>query len=255
MNIRQKIHERFKALEFKAKGHTYSHRGKKLKPVSNVVGEFHEEFDTKTHAARVAKREGVSVESIIKMWADNGEQAAQFGTDTHDYAEMYAKWKFFGGPKPRAPRNGHEIAAIRYLDNLPKHIVPVGLEVRMFSEAFDFAGTCDLLLYNYKTQKYRLADYKTNKDIFKNYNGNLMYPPFQWILDMPYNHYQLQLSLYHMILQECGYEVESREIVWLKGDQSYTIYETKDFIKLLKQHLHDNRRGYTKSAEPVLQGS
>ena len=65
--------------------------------------------------------------------------------------------------------------------------------------------------------------------------GKKMYDPFSNLLDSPYNHYQLQLSLYQLLLEEVGFEVENRHIVWLLPDGEYKIYQTRDFTSILKQ--------------------
>lgn len=244
MKITQKLRETFAKLEFEKRRHIYSYYGKRLTPVTNLINEFYEEFNTQKHATRVAKREGVPVEVVIQRWADKGKRAADFGTSVHDWAEDYANAKFFSSTitYPQ-PRNNHEIAAMRYLDNLPNYMQPVALELRMFSKEFDFAGTCDLLFYNHRTQKYIIGDWKTSESLFSDYD-DYMYPPFQYLLDTPYNRYQLQLSLYHLILEEVGYEVEGRQLIWLLPDGNFKLYMTKDFRKLLKQHFNDKRSVY-----------
>lgn len=161
MKITQKLRETFAKLEFEKRRHIYSYYGKRLTPATNLINEFYEEFNTQKHATRVAKREGVPVEVVIQRWADKGKRAADFGTSVHDWAEDYANAKFFSSTTTYLqPRNNHEIAAMRYLDNLPNYMQPVALELRMFSKEFDFAGTCDLLFYNHRTQKYIIGDWK-----------------------------------------------------------------------------------------------
>ena len=124
-----------------------------------------------------------------------------------------------------------------------QYLIPnVGFEVRTFSKDFGYAGTCDLLFYNAKTKRFVIADYKTNKDLFKNFRGQVMLPPFHYMLDMPLNHYQLQLSFYHILLEEAGYEIESRQLIWLMSTGDFRIYEAKDFTKMLKKELNDSRR-------------
>ena len=244
MNTAQRLTEKYKSLTFKKEGHIYTYNGKVLTPVSDIVGEFHEQFDTEKHAIRVSRREGVSKNSVIERWKAIGKKAADFGTSVHDFAENYVYLKFIEGEDVSSiiPSNGHERAVINYWNLVPSHITPVLLEFKMYSDDYLYAGTCDLLLYNTITKNFILGDYKTNVDVFKNYQEKVMLPPFQYILDMPYNHYQLQLSLYHLLLEEAGYTIESRQIIWLLPDGSFKIFETKDFRKMLKQYLNENRR-------------
>ena len=244
MYIKAKLKNTYADLAFYEESHTYVHQKKQLTPASNIVESFAEEFDTEKHATRVAFKRGISKEVVKKEWADGAKEAAGFGTITHNFGERYAQAKFFDNTDLSIiiPSNGHERAVIRYWNGLPAHIIPVYLELRMYSKEYSYAGTCDILLYNTITKKFILADYKTNKDLFKNFRGKRMYTPFGHFLDMPYNHYQIQLSLYQVLLEEQGFEVEDRHIVWLLPDGNYKLYKTKDLRKLLKKYLNDYRR-------------
>ena len=106
----------------------------------------------------------------------------------------------------------------------------------MFSETLRIAGTSDIILFNNKTGKFIIADYKTNEDLFKNYKGKTLLAPFEDLLDSPYNKYQLQLSMYQLLFEQCGFEVESRRIIWLKPNGTYENFKTEDLTqKLLKE--------------------
>ena len=96
------------------------------------------------------------------------------------------------------------------------------------------AGTADIILYNTKTNKFIIADYKTNIDLFKNYKGKKMLIPFQDKLDMPFSKYELQLSFYQNLFEQCGYEVEDRKIIWLREDGTFEVYKTEDLTEKLK---------------------
>lgn len=54
-------------------------------------------------------------------------------------------------------------AVEKFWNELPSHIIPLNMELKMYHKIFKFAGTMDLLLYNTKTKKLFIADYKTNK--------------------------------------------------------------------------------------------
>ena len=58
-----------------------------------------------------------------------------------------------------------------------------------------FGGTADIILYNTKTNKYIIADYKTNEDLFKNFKGKKLNGVFSKHLENGYNKYQIQFSL------------------------------------------------------------
>jgi len=102
-----------------------------------------------------------------------------------------------------------------------------------------FAGTADIILFDTKTQTYIIADYKTNKDLLKNYKGKTMLGPFSHLLDNPLNHYAIQLSYYQLLLEQVGVKVSKRIIIWLGLDGNYQLFNTEDVTDILKQQLKD----------------
>ena len=72
-------------------------------------------------------------------------------------------------------------------------------------------------------------DYKTNKDLYKNFRGERMLYPFNELLNCSFNVYQLQLSLYQLALEFIGFKVIGRRIIWLKDDSSYEKINTNSY--------------------------
>jgi hypothetical protein len=46
-------------------------------------------------------------------------------------------------------------------------------------------------------------------------------------LDNPFNHYQIQLLLYQILLQQLGINVYQRTVIWLQLDGTYKLYHTR----------------------------
>ena len=89
-----------------------------------------------------------------------------------------------------------------------------------------FCGTADILLaYKYKGKWSIIChDYKTNKDLTKTFHRNnniTMLQPFDNMIDEALSHYTIQLSLYPMMLENLGYDVIDRRIIWLKDNGEY----------------------------------
>jgi len=113
------------------------------------------------------------------------------------------------------------------------------LELRMYHEEFSYAGTADIILRNTETGNYVIADYKTNKDLFKNYKGKTMKMPFEQMLDCPMSKYEIQLSYYQMMLEAQGVTVEDRWIIHVDLEDTYKIYKTPDHTStLIEYHEH-----------------
>lgn len=79
--------------------------------------------------------------------------------------------------------------------------------------------------------------HNTNKDLFKNYNEQKLHAPFDRYLDNGLNGYKLQLSMYQILLEQTGYEVENRVIIWIKPDGSYSCYRVENLTKELLEEL------------------
>ncbi len=105
----------------------------------------------------------------------------------------------------------------------------------MYSSKYFYAGTPDMILFDVVKNYLVIIDYKTNKDLFKNW-GYLL-EPFDTMECHPYNKYQLQLSYYKIMLEEKGFEVGTTLIIHLKSDGNYIPYETIDLTQELKQHM------------------
>ena len=226
-NIVTNVNNYFKDLKFDESTHTYTKLKKKLTPVSYVLKKFTEEFDSDKMSVLVANKRGITKEEVLKEWEDNKNKACQLGTKVHLFGENYCR------DRNLKPTNGYEEAIVKWYSIVPDYIEPLFLELQMYSESLGIAGTADMIFYNTKTDKLLIRDYKTNQDLFKNYKGKKMLKPFDNLLDNPYNKYQLQLSLYQILFEQTGYEIESRALVWIKPNGTYEVYKTEDYTKQL----------------------
>lgn len=226
--MRNKIKEYFKELQFDAQKHSYEVRGKPLTSVSKTISKYVEKVDFDKIAGFIAKKRGITKAEVLAEWEAKKIASCQQGTLVHTFGENYNGLQ--------KPTNGFEEAIVKFWDNIPDYIEPFLFELQMFSETLGIAGTSDIILFNRKTGKFILADYKTNEDLFKNYKGKTLLAPFEDLLDSPYNKYQLQLSMYQLLFEQCGFEVESRKIIWLKPNGTYENFKTEDLTqKLLKE--------------------
>jgi len=243
--IRDIIKESFKDLVFNEKEHIYSVDDKPFNgSVSKLIETFYEKFNAPKIAARTAKYRGISTEEVLAEWTATNKEAIERGNRVHLFGELYP---FNRSLKPSCPQ---EEAVVKFWNELPEWIIPVGVEIKMYHKVFMFPGTADILLFNTKNQQYIIADYKTNKDLFKNFKEKKMLGIFNQFLDNPFNHYQIQLSFYQILLEQLGIKVYKRRIIWLQLDGNYITYDTQDFTQELGQYLeikHENKRANTKS--------
>lgn len=226
------INDYFKGLEFEEETHKYLFNSKPIKvSVSGVISNYYEKFDSEFFAQKVADRDGKTKEEVLQEWKDIAKQGTDLGSRVHLFGEFYPF------DRTMVPKDGYEEAIVKFWNNLPEHIVPIMMELRMVHKEYLFAGTADILLYNTKTDTFIIGDYKTNKDLFKNFKGKKMLGPFRELLDCSFNKYQLQLSYYQLLFEQLGLKVSGRKLIWLLPNGNYEMYDLTDYTEVLKNDL------------------
>jgi ATP-dependent exoDNAse (exonuclease V) beta subunit len=234
MDLLEKLTIPFNDLTFEEKKHRYFVKDKPIKTsVSGLISEFYEHFDAQAVAPYSAKKLGITTEEVLKQWADINQESRDRGHRVHAFGELY---QFNRSLKPSCPQ---EEALVSFWQSVPEHIIPVAAELRMYHFKYLFAGTADIILFDTKTQSYIIADYKTNKDLFKNYKNKTMLAPFEALLDCPLNHYVVQLSYYQILLEQIGVRVSKRIIIWLGLDGKFTTIQTDDVTSIIKSTLNN----------------
>lgn len=76
-------------------------------------------------------------------------------------------------------------------------------------------------LHTFLFGKHMMPTHNTNEDLFKNYRGQTLLWPFQDMLDQNASYYQLQLSCYQIPLENLGYKVIGRRLIWVRPDGNY----------------------------------
>jgi hypothetical protein len=233
MELLTKIQRPFNNLTFEEKKHKYYVEGTPIKTsVSGLITQFYEEFNAEIVAPYSAEKAGVTTEEILAQWAAINQESRDRGHRVHNFGELY---QFDRSLKPSCPQ---EEAIVAFWKSIPEHIIPVAAELRMYHFKYLFAGTADIILFDTRTQTYIIADYKTNKDLFKNYKGKTMTGPFSHLLDNPLNHYVIQLSYYQLLLEQVGVKVTKRVIVWLGLDGKFSMIDTDDVTDILRITLN-----------------
>lgn len=242
----------FNKLQFEEESHTYKVGETPLTSVSATIGQYCNVFDTESAAAHVARRRGMSPEAVKEMWEAKKEYACAKGHKVHLFGEKYT----FDRSTPHTTEEDilpFEKAVVKFWGELPEHIVPAMVELQMYAVKYGIAGTSDILLYDKIRKGFIIADYKTNEDLFKNYNKKLK-GPFKDMVEMPYNKYQLQLSYYQILFELSGHKVIDRRIIWLLPDTTYKMYATGDFTTILKQELDAKQTNNTAYTVGLLEG-
>lgn len=266
-NIRQKILSSFDKLVFVDEGHRYFVGDKELLSVSVVTHLFKEEFNSEEKAIETAERNynnpkskyyKMTAEEILAQWKEKNLKSTTHGTHVHEFGEscfyyMIGDYENIlpnfkdrltddGGFEATEPK---EDAVVRFFQDIPKCIVPILAETKVYDENLGYAGTFDILFYydaeldGKSSDKSGLViwDYKTNEDLFKNFQGQKLLVPFNKLLDMPLSIYKLQLSLYQICLENIGFNVVGRRIIWLKPEGNYNKINLEEYTRILKENV------------------
>lgn len=248
INIRKKLLGTFKKLEFDEPSHTYTLDGKVLPSVSGKIKSFYTEFDNMPEAEKYSMRRGFTNKDVLDAWEGESNIASDKGHRVHVFAEDYANWRYWGiGTKPKVQCK-QCLGVIDFYNNLPDHIVPIILELRMYNENLGYAGTADIILLNLKNYKIIIADWKTNKQIIEeDFPPDYLYhlPTKLKLRQDSFGKYTCQFSFYQILLELAGFEVTHRVLVWLKDDKTnkklfikmYTLDITKELLTLFKQKI------------------
>lgn len=254
--LRDYIIKGFNELEFNEIYHKYYLHGKELTSVSKVVEKFAKPFDKEGNAQRCSEKYYNDPTSkyyqktkaqILTEWDVHNKKACDFGHARHSFGEdcfylltqQYDKIERKLVDGNLVPEDVMDERTIKFFNDLPVEYIPLLCETKVYSEEMGYAGTFDLLLAwdrgEKLSQNLMIYDFKTNQDLFKNFNGQCMLLPFENLLDSPYNHYQLQLSLYQIPLENIGCKVIDRRLIYLNDQSSYGMYRLDDVSKKLRK--------------------
>lgn len=256
--IRKRIKERFSDLEFIEEGHKYFlHRKDGTKKEMTSVTTFcHQQFEPFVDWDEILSRKslnlGIDRDELKRQWKETNITSTSNGSLTHLFAEGYMY--FFLGEVENIPEvikkmqyedgylipyGNKQMAVAKYYEDMfnTDGLYPVMPEAQIYIDSddnpygmkADISGTFDALFAfqdNDGQWKLSIRDWKTNKSLENDYNrknNNRLLNPFYEMgyIDEPRSVYTIQLSLYQLGLQQLGFEIVDRKLLWLTEDGEY----------------------------------
>jgi ATP-dependent exoDNAse (exonuclease V) beta subunit len=221
--------------------HRYTYNGEDFISVTTFISKFHKKFDQEYWSKKKADDRGISQEEILSEWKELNDRANIIGSATHQWIEDYFNkiWR----PLPTDSDIIHRINKFNKIWSTDLHkLEPIKFEVRIFSKKYKIAGMIDAL-FLYKGKLF-IVDYKTNKKFTTDDNlswKEFLLEPFQSYLKTHLNEYSIQISLYSLILRECGLNVTAGYLVYIgPGDEDAKIYKCHNFVDILEDYLNSN---------------
>lgn len=184
---------------------------------STFAHQFVRPFDSEGVAKKTAEKRGVAAEDILSMWDMKKECSLDYGTTVHKAVEMAIK---FG----EMPNNAHLAALAQDALDILAGREAVS-EQFVLSTNLKACGIIDALVKGSKPKHVTIVDFKTG-DVFKKQS---LTPEARELWDLKnemLSVYQLQLSFYACILEDCGYTIDGLE-VWAEGAEAWDVFKLK----------------------------
>lgn len=193
---------------FEADTHTYRINGTKVPSVTQILKHLKNPFDSQRIAGFVAKKQGKSVESVLKEWNDKSAAALLKGKALHSAAEDTML------DRRKVDSDASEVNSwLRFWNASKQFLSPRMVEEIIADSEYMVAGTVDAVLFSSKTNKNHVFDWKTGKFMTASPYGNMLLHPFNDLPECQYSIYSLQVSIYRLMLERQGKEMGGSWIV------------------------------------------
>jgi len=211
-------HSLFKDILYFDETHTYRHipTGRNLPSVTTLIKKYSKPFDEDFWLPKKAKQLGVDKEDLKKVWDLKGKIGRETGTIIHNYLENRFRGKVFPFYRP-------EYISEDKVDKLLKVCERYYQEFNMEVAALElvvgnelYAGQLDKLTECGVIRDYKQGSLKDGYD--------MMYYPYNNLIDSSLNKYAVQLNHYRVPLEAKGIKINKMEIVFFTED-GYTIHD------------------------------
>ena len=249
--MREHILSSFSNLEFIEEGHIYNiHNAdgtitENIPSASAIIKRFENETDWDDISYQYAVRHNIAVDKVRRTWRENNLKATNNGTQIHFYNEQLHNLIMFGEKyqlpeqiKPQyedgylIPLGPKEEAGMKFWEEMMSinNMYPLIAECKMYMPLNNKYGINEIFcgtLFAYKSNNewgIIQTDYKNNNSLINDFNRNngvMMQPPFNELVDEALTHYMIQQGLYSMMLENIGYKVFGRRLIWLKDNGTY----------------------------------
>ena len=283
-NIPNEFFSTFNKVKYHDEPHKYYVDDKQLISVTTLLHEYQEPFDEKYWLEVKSNELNISISDLKITWDFLNKYGTTKGSIVHDYAENLFLNKYFPYPKKKIEEflNGHEIYNVVKKNNLinnylessgvtlkkkghdiiydgflktKKHIdnfyntsfgklIPIRTEFVIFDIFYGIGGMVDLLVFNKKSGKFEIWDYKTNKEYnHESKYGNYLKGPLFMLPDCEHTIYSLQLSTYRYLIEKnTGIELGDSYLVWVsENNENFQIFKAEDYRNYSEELLNLNK--------------
>ncbi len=200
-------------ITFNEPEHKYYLDGEQLTSVSSLIHLYTPEFDPDGSILRNCSiKRGVSEGELRKEWDKERDDACDRGHQLHHEAEFWIDNKRFK-PKGKWRDVVSQIAGLPFKGSLISETI-------IYSDKLKLAGTVDVI-EEIAPKTCNIWDFKQNKKLsyksfFKRGEGySKMLYPVDHLLNCNYILYSLQLQIYGILLEQNGYKVGDKTLIYI----------------------------------------
>ena len=162
---RELFQDKFGNIVFEEVPHRYTIDGVEYTPVSTIISQYENEFDSDLRSKSYAEKNGLTQEEVLRSWKWTNRCATIMGTRAHEYGESYTnlmcghpelicqqnKGQYVEEENWLVPTFPQEFAVKSFYDDLNKNLHPIGAEFKLSTQyikgAKPICGTADILFY------------------------------------------------------------------------------------------------------------
>lgn len=184
--------------------------------MTTLISKYCRKFNTEEEAIRYANKYNKNVIDVLAEWEFENKFACEKGTAIHNYMEhmfkglpdeyMYDVERvvgIFGEDVLKGCWEKLKSLGRLFKSLVSSYIIPIACELKIYDPETGVAGAVDMLAYHIPTKSIIIIDYKSCKEIErKNIYYNYMLKPFDYLDDINYIHYSLQMNGYQYIIEK-----------------------------------------------------
>lgn len=162
---RELFQNKFGNIVFEEGPHRYTIDGVEYTPVSTIISQYENEFDSDLRSKSYAEKNGLTQEEVLRSWKWTNRCATIMGTRAHEYGESYTnlmcghpelicqqnKGQYVEEENWLVPTFPQEFAVKSFYDELNSNLHPIGAEFKLSTQyikgAKPICGTADILFY------------------------------------------------------------------------------------------------------------
>ena len=162
---RQLFETKFGDIVFEEIPHRYTIDGIEYTPVSTIITQYENEFDTDERSKAYAEKNGLGQDEVKRSWKWTNKCATIMGTRAHEFGESYTnllcghkelmceqnKAQYVEDENWLVPTFSQEFAVKSFYDGLNENLHPIGAEFKLSTKYIEGAkpicGTADILFY------------------------------------------------------------------------------------------------------------